>query len=432
MPGKPRSFVVLTLTLVVWLVVILGGMWRYTMTPEEGHLSRSFAGWSQYPVASHLFLMEFEPGDFAQGRVYVSGTYLFIFSAYACMAPFHFLLGFPYNVAHNFLPYFYVSCLILLLGLTTRKQLREISEKRSSLLWLLVFISLGVTVTDPLPWVSSYNGNRDNPFILAAGLFCYLSTWVFYDEVPKTELLVVGIFLALWAPIFIPAWILCGLFFHSSLILERKWIWQVTVVSALAALSVVVPVLIVRWAGLTPTGSGFLFRSGLDGSREYMTSIFQAIFRPSDPRPWPTGSYFLLGALSAIFFHYFFKGRSRYRALPQALFLLIPYASFAIFLPQLTSIHPFLTDVLLLVPVTFLLSFWFLQKPFWEVLTARKYVAWLLFADFILMTNLLTLSGMRRFVAVERFRVFIPVMTFISIVALYLLLRITNRRAVED
>jgi len=434
MPAKSKIIILLLLTLAVWLGLILGGLWRYTVTPEDGHLSRSFDGWSAYPASRHLFLMEFEPGDFAQGKVYVSGTYIFVFSNFAYLATLHFLFGLPYDVAHNFLPYFYVFCLILLLVLSTRKQLLEISEKRNSLLWLLVFVSLGITLTDPLPWASSYNSNRDNPFILAAGLFCYLSTWVFNDEIPKIELLIVGIFLALWSPMFVPAWILAGLFFHRSLVLERKWILQVIGVSVLATIGVVFPILVVRWAGLTPAGTGFLFRSGLDGSREYMTSIFQAVFWPWDRRPWPTGSYFVLAAASAVFFHYFFKSRSKYRPLQQALFLLIPYATFAILLPQLTSIHPYLTDVLLFVPATFLLSFWFLQKPFWENLRGNSYVAWLLFATLIVMTNLLTLAGMRRFVAVARFRVFIPVMVFVSIGLVYTSLRFwqRSRRPVEQ
>ena len=434
MRERTRILIVLLLTLSVWMGLLLGGLWRYTVTPEEGHLSRSFDGWSKLPVSRHLFLMEFEPGDFDQGKVYVSGTYIFVFSNFAYLAPFHFLLGLPYNVVHNFLPYFYVFCLTLLLVLTTRKQLLEISETRNPLLWLLVFISLGISITDPLPWVSSFNANRDNPFILGAGLFCYLSTWVFYDEVQKIELLIIGVFLALWSPMFVPAWILAGLFFHRSLVIERKWILQVAAVSLLAAIGVVLPLLVTRWAGLTPAGTGFLVRSGLDGSREYMTSIFQAIFVPWDRRPWPTGSYFLMAAVSAIFFHYFFKGRSRYRPLRQALFLLIPYSTFAILLPQLTSIHPYLTDVLLFVPATFLLSFWFLQKPFWEALTGRTYVGWLLFADLILMTNLLTLSGMRRFVAIERLKIFIPVMAFVSIGLVYLSLRLWKKfgRAVTE
>ncbi len=430
---RGRILIVVLLSLAIWLGLLAGGLWSYTVTPEAGHLSRSFNGWATYPASRHVFLMEFEPGDYSQGKVYISGTYAFVFTNFLYLAPFHFLLGVPYDVAHNFFPYFYVFGLILLLVLSTRKQLREISEQRNSLLWLLMFISLGITITDPLPWVSSFNANRDNPFILAAGLFCYLSTWVFYDEMPRTELFLVGIFLALWSPMFIPAWILAALFFQRSLVLERKGIVKIAAITALAAISAVIPSLIVRWAGLTTTGSGLLFRSGLDGSQEYMTSIFQAVLRPWAPRPWPTGSYFLLGLVSTIFFHYFFKGRSRFRSLSQAFFLLIPYATFAILLPQLTSIHPYLTDVLLFVPVTFLLSFWFLQKPFWEALRGNTYVAWLLFAGLVLMTNLLTLAGMRRFTAVARFRVFIPVMAVLSIALVYSALALWQRfgRAAE-
>src|SRR6185503_14092951 len=101
------------------------------------------------------------------------------------------------------------------------------------LLWFLVFMSVGIFITDPLPWTSSFNAARNNPHILTAGSFCYLSTFVFYDKIPRTPLLIVGIFLALWVPTTIPAWILAGLFFHRTLKLERKWLLQVAGVCAL-------------------------------------------------------------------------------------------------------------------------------------------------------------------------------------------------------
>ena len=357
---------------------------------------------------------QIEANGFAQGKPYVSGTYPFIFFNFLFLAPFHFLLGLPYNVAHNFLPYFYVFCLTLLITLTTRRQLLAISEKRRFLLWFLVFISMGITITDPLPWTSSFNAARDNSFILTAGSFCYLSTWVFYDKIPKTPLLIVGIFLALWSPVYIPAWILAGLFFHRSLILERKWIVQVVGVSALTLLNIALPVFVCRLAGVTPVGSSFLSRSGLDGSTQYMTSIFQAVLSPDDPRHWPTTTYLLLTALLALCFHYFFKDRKQYRPLKQALFLLIPYSTVAIFLPQLTSIHPYHTDLFIFIPATFLMSFWFLQKPFWRNLTGPTYVAWFIVAALILMTNLLSVAQMPRFASVERSLPFVAVTIFVS------------------
>ncbi len=426
MGARAKLFIVLFLIGAVWLAVLLKlGLWHSTVTPADGHLSYTFDGWAENPVSRHLFLLQSGPDDFARGRVYVSGTYPFVFFSFLFLAPFHFLLGLPYNVAHNFLPYFYVFCLTLLIILTTRRQLLAISEKRRFLLWFLIFISIGITITDPLPWTSSFNAARDNPHILAAGAFCYLSTWVFYGKIPKTPLLVVGIFLALFTSMYVPAWILAGLFFHRTLALERKWILQVLAVCALALVNVALPGLVCRLAGVETTGSSFLFRSGLDGSTQYMTSIFQAVFSPDDPRHWPTASYVLLTVLLALCFHYFFKDRKQYRPLQQALFLLIPYSTVAIFLPQLTSIHPYTTDLFIFIPATFLMSFWFLQKPFWESLTGKTYVAWLLVASLILMTNLLTVAQMPRFAYVERS---LRVVSFglVSFGLVYLGLRFTN------
>jgi hypothetical protein len=421
MAGRAKLFIILFLIGAVWLGVLLRiGLWRTTLKPEGGHLSYTFDGWAEYPVSRHLFLAASAPDDYARGRVYVSITYPFLFFNFLFLAPFHFLLGLPYNVAHNFLPYFYVFCLTLLVIIATKRQLLAISEKNRFLLWLLVFLSIGITITDPLPWTSSFNTARDNPHILAAGSFCYLSIWVFYNRIPKKALLVVGIFLALWAAMYVPAWILAGIFFQRTLTLDRKWILQVVAVCALTGLNIALPGIVSRLAGIGPAGSSFLFRSGLDGSQVYMTNIFQAVYAPTDPRHWPTAFYVLFTALLAVCFHYFFSHKRKYHPLRQALFLLIPYATVSIFLPQLTSIHPYITDLFLFVPATFLMSFWFLQRAFWERLTGKAYVAWLLLAGLILMTNLLTVSQMPRFTYVER--KLLPVAAVVVFVSLCLYL----------
>ena len=424
MGAKVKIIIVLILMSAMWLSLLLKlGIAHATVTPQEGHLSLTFEGWATNPVSSHLFLAQTKHDDFANGRVYISGTYPFVFANFLLLAPFHFLFGLPYNIAHNFLPYYYVFGLVLLLVLATWRQLSAIFKKKRFLLWFLVFISIGISITDPLPWTSSFNAARDNPHILAAGLFCYLSTWVFYGQIPKTPLLVVGILLAVFMTMYIPAWILAGLFFQPTLSIDRKWMRQVLAVCALAVANVALPAVVCRFAGVTPTGSGFLYRSGLDGSTEYMTSIFQAVYSPNDLRHWPTSAYVLLCALLAICFHFFFNERNRSHPLRQTVFLLLPYATVAILLPQLTSIHPYTTDLFLIVPATFLMSFWFLQKRFWNRLTGNTYVVWLLVASFILMTNLLTVAQMPRFVYVQQN--VLPAVSIIAVVclALYLTLR---------
>jgi hypothetical protein len=391
---RPKVFIALVVTGAVWLLVLfILGLWRATLIPVEGILSYTFNGWASYPATRHLFLAQYEPNYFATGRAYTSHPYPVLFFLFLFLAPFHFLLKLPYEIAHNFLPYLFVLCLTSLLILTRKSELLMILQEKSPFRWLLAFIAIGIVITDPLPWVASLNFDRDNLYILTAGAFCYLSTWVFRDEVPKKPLLIVGIFIALWMPIFIPAWILASLFFNRALIMERKWLFQVVGVTALGGFNLILPKLICPLFGVAPTGSGFRYRSGLDGSKRYMTSIYQAVVSPHEPRHWPVAFYIVITLLLGVGFHYFLKKRGKqYRPLQQAFFLLIPYAMIVILFPQLTSIHPYLTDPLLVVPATFLISFWFLQKEFWENLTGKTYVAWLLVASLILMTNLLTVA----------------------------------------
>jgi hypothetical protein len=388
-----KILIAVTLIGAVWLLLLLKlGVWGATRKPADGVLSYTFNSWTAYPVARHCFLAQFDPTEFEKGQAYTSYTYPFVFSMFLLVAPAHVFLNIPYSVAHNIIPYFYVICLTLLLVFSTKDHLLAILERKRLLLWFLAFLSIGIVITDPLLWVSLLVYSRDSFHVLAAASFCFLSTWVFYNKVPRTALLAVGIFLALWGPIYVPAWILAGLFFNRALILERKWIIQVVGVSGLAWLNLKLPVYICSWAGLVSTGSGFPYRSGLDGSTVYMTSIYQAIVSPVDPRHWPTAFYLVTALLLAGGFQYLFRKETDYRPLQQALFLLIPYATIVILFPQFTSIHPYTADLLLVIPATFLIAFWSLQKEFWERLSGQTYVAWFLIASFILMTNLLTVA----------------------------------------
>ena len=297
-------------------------------------------------------------------------------------------------------------CLTILLFATRRDYLSEILTSNRLFLWGLAFLSIGITVTNPLPWLHSLRYATDDFHILSTASFCFLSTYAFRGTVPRKPLLIIGVFLALWSPTYIPAWILAGVFFNRSLVVEPRWILQVVGVAALAAFNIALPTLVCRWAGLTATGSTFLYRSGLDGSTQYITSIFQAIYAPSDPRHWPILFYPLITILIGIAFQYLFRRQTSCHPLRQAFFLLIPYCTIAILLPQFTGNHPYATDQIIAIPATFLISYWFLQKESWHRLTGQTFVAFVLVAGLILMTNLLIVAqntrGLRFFVGVIR------------------------------
>jgi hypothetical protein len=103
----PYSLVVaLTLTGAIWLVVLLKlGLWHVTVRPDGGVLSYTFNGWADYPASRHYYLGQYSPNDFAQGRAYTSYTYPFFFFNFVFLAPLHFFLRLPYDIAQNFLPY---------------------------------------------------------------------------------------------------------------------------------------------------------------------------------------------------------------------------------------------------------------------------------------------------------------------------------------
>lgn len=376
----------------VWMFVLLKlGVAGVTRLPGVGVLPNTFNGWAEHPEAGRYFLVQFSAQEFGRGASYTSYTLPFVITMYALIEPFHRWLALPYAVAQNVSAYANVACLTLLLVLAARDELRAVFSGHSPFRWLLAFLSIGIVFTDPLPWVSLLLFNRDCFHVLAAASFCYLSIWVFRDRVPRAPLLAVGIFLALWSPIYVPAWMLAVVFFDRTLSLPRRSVVEMIGVCALAALNLTLPALVSRWAGFEPVSSGFFFRSGLDGSTQYVSTIHQAVVAPVDPRHWPLLFYPIVTAGIGLWLHGVL-GPSGRRPLQQALFLAIPYATVAIALPQFTSIHPYMTDLLVFVPCTFLIAFWFLQREFWQNLTGRTYAAWLLAAGLVLMTNLLTVA----------------------------------------
>jgi|SRR5215471_583425 len=390
--GLKGTVVIMFLMAAAWFMVVLKlRVWKVTTIPSEGVWPSTFSGWAEYSIGRHMLLPQFAAVPFAQGTAYTNYTYPFILSNYLLVAPFHWA-GLPYEVAQHCLAYFYVLCITALLIAQSKRQATDILQTRNLFLYAFLFVAVGITVTSPLPWICTLLYFADNFHLLAAASFCYLSVSVFRGEPGWSQLLIVGIFIALWSPIYLPAWILSGIFLNGSLKLERRRVSQAVGVIALGVFNLMLPKLACRLAGMKPGGSTYWFRSGLDGSTLYFSSIYQAAFFPSQPRHWPTLFYVLITAIVSLLFQRSLKKGTQLYPLRQAAFLLIPYATIAIIFPQFTSIHPYTTDQLLVIPATFALSFWFLQKTFWERLTSKTYVGWSLVAGLILMTNMLTVA----------------------------------------
>ena len=377
----------------IWIAGISRlGVWRATLQPSDGVLSRTFDGWSTFPVSQHGFLGQYAGDEFAHGRAYRSYSYPFLFSMYAVIGPLHALRHLPFNLAHNVVVYLYAGCLVILLAGTARLRWPARGDPRFVPRLVVIGVAVGLVATTGLLWISLLRYNRDNVHVLAAAAFCYLSASVFDGREWHRPWWLSGLFLALWAPYYVVAWALAGIALNRALTFSRRWWTTLVSVAAVAALNVVLPVIVARLLGIVPGGSSLAYRSGLDGSTRYVTTIPTSVMWPVDPRHWPVMPYLVAAGIGALWFSRASRASAHARHAGQAAFLLIPYATIAIILPQFTSIHPYFTDLLIVVPATFLLAFWSLQDSFLTSLTGPSLAAWVLGAGAVIMTSLLAIA----------------------------------------
>ena len=109
--------------------------------------------------------------------------------------------------------------------------------------------------------------------------------------------------------------------------------------------------------GVPLTASSFTFRSGLDGDTRYFTSLAQAALAPC-----PLACCYLRSAADLLLpglvllcavgpLTLFDRGATSVSLSRQLLFLATPYLVSLILFPQSVSIHPYLYDHLLMVPI---------------------------------------------------------------------------------
>src|SRR5262249_2200364 len=121
-------------------------------------------------------------------------------------------------------------------------------------------------------------------------------------------------------------------------------------------LSYVDPRLLISWKGYQAQQSSFLFRSGLDGDTRYFTGLLQAAIAPCPVNCCyaRTVSDLLLPAVVplAIFGPLAMRQpASGFSVSRTFLFLASPYLLSVILFPQSVSVHPYLYDHLLLIPI---------------------------------------------------------------------------------
>ena len=310
--------------------------------------------------------------------------------------------GLPQYVASNTIPFLYLA--VLLAAVATLLARLGLLRHRSSLLGLsTLFLGCGLIVTGWRFWNDLYRYNSDNPFPLLAGAFILLYAFMLDPVRPLAASASAGVFVALsptHAPMAVVA--VMGLFGQPAGTLREfarrnRAPLLVSAIAVAAGIAVYLPPwLLSAWRGYAPVGSSVLFRSGLDGDRQYFSNMVQSIVAPCPlvccwGRTWVDLVYPALLPL-VVFAPLARRAAPPVRIGHLLLFLCTPYLVNVILFPQSVSIHPYLYDHFLLIPVIVTGAVAMLTPQVEGRLRGAALLGFLLFCGWVLMSNLVGIA----------------------------------------
>lgn len=267
-------------------------------------LPTTFGAWESRGVGEHLFLTFREPEDLAAGKAYEHYPQPLLFVYYLCLQPFRWL-GIPYERSQVWMCLPQFAVILLLLGVHLRDR-RFLALSPASALPLLrhavLMLAVAAVMTLPAFWVPFFRFSPESYFFLPALAFCHAAAADYCGTLRRRDAVLVLLPIAFFAPIFVPflaaSWfILWGLGSSEGEVIDWRTAGRLAAITALALLIFELPSVLGRLGSTTLIGSGFRFRSGLDGSLKYFTSLAQALWAPSYPPgrawqlwPWPLHS----------------------------------------------------------------------------------------------------------------------------------------------
>jgi hypothetical protein len=326
-------------------------------------LTTAFSIWESRPASEHGFLGWRSNEDFARRRAYAHHVHPFLFSMYAWVRGVRWLAGLGPYAASNTTPFLSLFVILAASGvLFARMGLLRRAERPIVLFFL--FLGAGLIVTAWRFWNDLFHYTTDNPYPLLAGVFIALYAFLLEPLRPRLAIGTAAVFVALsptYAPMLIAAAV--PLFgqahatLRETLRRNRSLVAMIAACLAVAVITYLLPTLIIRWKSYEREASAFLFRSGLDGDTTYMSNMFSAFAAPC-----PTGCCWgrplrdvlfpafvpLMLFVPAVWWRDRVFGR---KLLHLLLFLLTPYLLSLILFPQAVSIHPYMYDHILLIPV---------------------------------------------------------------------------------
>ena len=369
-------------------------------------LADTFTIWEGHPASEHVFLGWRAPEQFRVRKAYVNHVHPYLFAMYGWMSTVRAAGRTDLYTASNTTPLLYLL-VIAAASAALFARLGLLERAASPVRLLLIFLGMGVVVTTWRFWHDLYRYSSDNPYPLLAGMLILVYACLLEPVRPRAAAASAAALVAL-SPTYAPFLLVpVALLFGRSGRLWREFAARNRTLLRLAALAVVtsivvfaVPIVLVWMKGFTPHGSSLLFRSGLDGDDRYVSSLAQAVLAPCPQACcWGrTAGDLLLPAFLPLALLWPLVARAARVSGPdlhlgrQLLFLLTPYLLSVIVFPQSVSVHPYMYDHLLIIPVVVTGVTALLHPALQQRLGGAALLALLLGLAAVLMSNLLTLA----------------------------------------
>lgn len=377
---------------VFWVLVVMKlGVFQSSITPKNGVLPFTFNWWESTPIKDHLLLGNYAENEAAHGKVYTTYTYPFYLVNYSILFPLKHIFHISYNVAQNILPYINVLFFAFVIYRLKNREINSLIRSGNLYFQFCVFLIIGLLITNSLPWTSMLLNNLENFHMFIAILFCRLSLVSIYPIETKEKdrlFLIIGLIISFVTPIYFPAWILCYVYSEEELKIRKQMLVTVFFVFLSNAVNYILPLIAANSLQLSSSASGYLYRSGLDGSNLYFDSILSVIYSPSSQQQ--TISTLLL-IISLFVLKTVLKDKSKL-FFKQLIFLLIPFLITVILFPQFSSIHMYFVELLIVIPCVFMLCYWSLNYELITQLKSSHYTMAIIFISFLIMTQLLEIA----------------------------------------
>jgi hypothetical protein len=398
---------------VFWMLVIWDlGVGAQILTAERtthpcqiDPLTQMFSVWRAEPASEHLFLAWRTAASFASRTPYANHVHPYLLTMYAWVSGVRAISGSPWFVAANTTAVLYMGMILASLFVLLAR-MRLLYRCRGLKGLLVIFTAAGFVVTTWRFWADLLQFNTDNPYPLLAAVFVLVYAFLQTPARPAPAVAAAVTFVAL-SPIHLPMLVLAVVCLFGTpaanvreIVQRNRLVLSIIVWSTIVGVAVMVaPRLLIAWKGYGSTSSDFLFRSGLDGDTTYFSSIFQAAWSACPLNccgsPRPVSRLLLPASLPlAVFASAVMLGDQSRRLRParMLMFLLTPYFLSVIFFPQAVSIHPYLYDHLLLVPVVVTGASMMLEQEVRDRLRGSVLLAFILFMAGVIMSNLIAIA----------------------------------------